>query len=63
MISHKFLKLTGKQDKEAVTFKKKNNNNTLSRQEAETNADLAQDQEKYANPKDIQYMENTLKRR
>lgn len=59
MISHKFLKLTGKQDKEAVTFKK----NTLSRQEAETNADLAQDKEKYANPKDIQYMENTLKRR
>lgn len=50
---------TGKQDKEAVTFKK----NTLSRQEAETNADLAQDKEKYANPKDIQYMENTLKRR
>lgn len=62
MISHKFLKLTGKQDKEAVTFKKKNKN-TLSRQEAETNADLAQDKEKYANPKDIQYMENTLKRR
>lgn len=61
MISHKFLKLTGKQDKEAVTFKKKKN--TLSRQEAETNADLAQDKEKYANPKDIQYMENTLKRR
>lgn len=62
MISHKFLKLTGKQDKEAVTFKKKKKN-TLSRQEAETNADLAQDKEKYANPKDIQYMENTLKRR